>query len=195
MDTVKVNPPMPDNPKCPQCGTPLPTGALAGLCPACLLKLGAATDTITNVTIDATGAISDSRPIVNTGSGGVLTINSLTITPVAQYISTLDSGSGTFKLGGNVTFTAATTGQGTISGALDLGGATRTLNVGLGTGPIYDLGISAAVANGALTKIGTGRLYLSGVSTYTGTTLVQTCLLYTSPSPRDRTRSRMPSSA
>ena len=27
------------------------------------------------------------------------------------------------------------------------------------------------------------------------TTLVTTCLLYTSPSPRDRTRSRMPSSA
>ena len=26
-------------------------------------------------------------------------------------------------------------------------------------------------------------------------TLIQSCLLYTSPSPRDRTRSRMPSSA
>ncbi len=34
-------------PKCPQCGTPLPTGALAGLCPACLLKQGAADDTVT----------------------------------------------------------------------------------------------------------------------------------------------------
>jgi serine/threonine protein kinase/LysM repeat protein len=33
--------------KCPQCGTPLPTGALAGLCPACLLKAGAAADTAT----------------------------------------------------------------------------------------------------------------------------------------------------
>src|SRR5664280_2039028 len=30
---------------------------------------------------------------------------------------------------------------------------------------------------------------------YAGTTLYTTCLLYTSPSPRDRTRSRMPSSA
>ncbi len=35
-------------PQCPQCGTPLPSGALAGLCPACLLKLGAAADTITD---------------------------------------------------------------------------------------------------------------------------------------------------
>ncbi|HXI68763.1 MAG TPA: DUF4019 domain-containing protein [Verrucomicrobiae bacterium] len=34
--------------KCPQCGTSLPTGALAGLCPACLLKMGAAADTVTD---------------------------------------------------------------------------------------------------------------------------------------------------
>ncbi|MDD5138642.1 MAG: serine/threonine-protein kinase [Verrucomicrobiales bacterium] len=39
---------MPETNKCPQCGTPLPTGALAGLCPACLLKLGAAADTVTD---------------------------------------------------------------------------------------------------------------------------------------------------
>ena len=48
MDTVKMNPPMPDANRCPQCGTPLPTGALTGLCPACLLKVGAAADTVTN---------------------------------------------------------------------------------------------------------------------------------------------------
>jgi serine/threonine protein kinase len=47
MDTVKMNPPMPEENKCPQCGTPLPSGALAGLCPACLLKMGAAKDTVT----------------------------------------------------------------------------------------------------------------------------------------------------
>jgi serine/threonine protein kinase len=48
MDTVKMNPPMPEPNKCPQCGTPLPSGALAGLCPACLLKMGAAADTVTD---------------------------------------------------------------------------------------------------------------------------------------------------
>jgi serine/threonine protein kinase len=48
MDTVNLNQPMPDGNKCPQCGTPLPTGALAGLCPACLLKAGAAADTVTD---------------------------------------------------------------------------------------------------------------------------------------------------
>jgi serine/threonine protein kinase len=36
-----------DIPKCPQCGTPLPAGALAGLCPACLLKQGASDETAT----------------------------------------------------------------------------------------------------------------------------------------------------
>src|SRR6266576_6164123 len=33
--------------KCPQCGATLPEGALAGLCPACLLKQGAEADTST----------------------------------------------------------------------------------------------------------------------------------------------------
>jgi len=32
--------------QCPQCGTPLPVGTLAGLCPACLLRAGAAVDTV-----------------------------------------------------------------------------------------------------------------------------------------------------
>src|ERR1039458_4286208 len=43
MSGTKVTPS--ETPKCPQCGTPLPVGALAGLCPACLLKQGAAADT------------------------------------------------------------------------------------------------------------------------------------------------------
>ncbi len=47
MDTVKINQPMPEADKCPQCGTPLSPGALAGLCPACLLKAGTA-DTVTD---------------------------------------------------------------------------------------------------------------------------------------------------
>ena len=47
MDTVKIDQPMPEPNKCPQCGTPLPSGALAGLCPACLLKMGAS-ETVTD---------------------------------------------------------------------------------------------------------------------------------------------------
>src|ERR1019366_5907974 len=46
MSGTKVTPS--ETPKCPQCGTPLPAGALVGLCPACLLKQGAAADTVTD---------------------------------------------------------------------------------------------------------------------------------------------------
>jgi hypothetical protein len=45
MSGTKVTPS--ETPKCPQCGTTLPAGALAGLCPACLLKQGAADETAT----------------------------------------------------------------------------------------------------------------------------------------------------
>jgi serine/threonine protein kinase len=48
MSGTKVIPDQLAQPRCPQCGTPLPSGALAGLCPACLLKLGATADTITD---------------------------------------------------------------------------------------------------------------------------------------------------
>ena len=54
--------PSADSPRCPQCGTPLPSGALAGLCPACLLRLGAAADTVTDA----------KRPAFNPPSGAEL---------------------------------------------------------------------------------------------------------------------------
>ncbi len=38
---------VPTNPTCPDCGTPLASGALAGICPACLLKSGASADSVT----------------------------------------------------------------------------------------------------------------------------------------------------
>jgi capsular polysaccharide biosynthesis protein/predicted Ser/Thr protein kinase len=38
---------MKPEPKCPQCGTALPAGVLEGLCPTCLLKQGAASDSAT----------------------------------------------------------------------------------------------------------------------------------------------------
>src|SRR5438552_2057439 len=38
--------PDPTNPACPQCGAKLPPDSPAGLCPACLLRQGVATQTI-----------------------------------------------------------------------------------------------------------------------------------------------------
>jgi predicted Ser/Thr protein kinase len=43
MNEAEANPNMEN--KCPQCGAPLPSGVLAGLCPVCLFKQGAVADT------------------------------------------------------------------------------------------------------------------------------------------------------
>ena len=48
--------------KCPQCGAPLPSGVLAGLCPACLMKQGAAGDT---------AAAPEAKPFLPPGSDEV----------------------------------------------------------------------------------------------------------------------------
>ena len=59
----------------------------------------------------------------------------------------------------------------------------------------------ATVGNVAITHTTSNnhvRLVFDGTTKYTGdasVTLTVTCLLYTSPSPRDRQKSRMPSSA
>ena len=47
MNDADAKPDMAPESKCPRCGTPLPAGVLAGLCPACLLAQGAAEDTAT----------------------------------------------------------------------------------------------------------------------------------------------------
>ena len=63
------------------------------------------------------------------------------------------------------------------------------------------VGGGGAIAGGLLTKDAYDKLGGIGDTAITEMTelgqqgLEQTCLLYTSPSPRDRTRSRMPSSA
>ena len=55
------------------------------------------------------------------------------------------------------------------------------------------LSLVLLVAAGIAAMLGT--LLGGGEFTLTGVSLAGVCLLYTSPSPRDRTRSRMPSSA
>ena len=69
------------------------------------------------------------------------------------------------------------------------GAATTTINVG----DVYnDLGAVANNADGTSVPVATDA---SNVNTSVAGSYIVTCLLYTSPSPRDRTRSRMPSSA
>ena len=56
------------------------------------------------------------------------------------------------------------------------------------TGTVRDLGGGEAIASMTLE-------HYPGMTESEINKIINTCLLYTSPSPRDRTRSRMPSSA
>jgi autotransporter-associated beta strand protein len=86
-----------------------------------------------------------------------------------------------FLLGGNVTYNPSSTAPAaTITGGtLDLGGPTRTFNIGFGAGPSYDTVIGAFIAGpGGLTKTGTGFLALTGGTSYSGPTTVTAGPLY-----------------
>ena len=129
------------------------------------------TDTIGAITVNATGASGNTTPLTNTAGGGNLTIGALAITPVTGFRSQVNSGTGTLTLGGNVSFNAAGSGQGQISGNLALGAA-RTFTVGSGSGAGYDLLVDAVISGVGfgITKDGPGVLMLMGANTYTGNT-------------------------
>ena len=66
------------------------------------------------------------------------------------------------------------------------------------TGSVFFDGTDDKITTTGFGNIGTSDFTLECwvyLSTTSGTQRIISCLLYTSPSPRDRTRSRMPSSA
>jgi len=137
------------------------------------LDFNGKTDTVGPVTVASAGAGGDTTAITNTAGGGMLSIGLLTITPLAGYTATINSGTGTLRLTNNVTFAAATTGRAKLSGNLDLGIANRTFTIANGTHPDYDMLVdanisSASGAYGIIKATAASTLVLAGTNTYTG---------------------------
>ena len=65
------------------------------------------------------------------------------------------------------------------------------VSTGITLGALDELLVTGVTSTGSLQVVGTGNMPVGIITNAQGTN----CLLYTSPSPRDRTRSRMPSSA
>ena len=137
--------------------------------------------------------ITFNETVVLTGTPQI-TLETGTTDAVVNYTS----GSNTAVL--TFTYTVA---AGDTSSDLDY---TGTTSLALNSGTIVDLSGNAGVltlpAPGATNSLGSNKaLVVDGVVPATPTGLVATdgntniCLLYTSPSPRDRQKSRMPSSA
>ena len=77
---------------------------------------------------------------------------------------------------------------------IKIDGITSTITVSKQTGPIGPTGPQGSIGNTG-SQGSQGIQGSQGLLGPTGNTGSKGCLLYTSPSPRDRTRSRMPSSA
>ncbi len=82
-------------------------------------------------------------------------------------VATINTGTGTLTLAGNVTSAGGVTHV--INGFLSLGGATRTFTVADGAAT-PDLRINAVISNGLLKKDGPGALDLMAANTYAGGT-------------------------
>ena len=107
------------------------------------------------------------------------------VTLLVPFAITLDTTTvpGRFKIsGGRVTLTVGTR---TFSSALSF----EAMPDGVGGRPVV------VSVSGLSTTVTSGATALLDVTNGSGTFILSTCLLYTSPSPRDGLLSRMPSSA
>ena len=72
----------------------------------------------------------------------------------------------------------------------------RSRALGMGTQVITDIDDTIKSSGGVAIPLGDeAQIYLGGVDTSYARNAFYPCLLYTSPSPRDKRQSRMPSSA
>jgi autotransporter-associated beta strand protein len=148
------------------------TGTLAYDSPAGNTYTGLTTVSGGTLQLNTSNQIVDTASVtVNAGATFDLNGHDETIANLTLAGGTVNSGSGTLTLSGNVTSNAASSSA-AINGKLNLTGATPTLSVNNGIA-VNDLVIAASISAGSLTKLGLGTLVLSGDnSSYAGTTTV-----------------------
>lgn len=133
------------------------------------------------VTLDGAGTsqtVSGTLHLVNGGLMAGSSKNSMTVGSLVMRDTEISSNLNT-TLQGNVTFDATNQGRAKISGALDLGGATRTFTVGNGTS-LVDMEVTGGISSGGVIKDGLGTMSIAGVNDYAGTTTVSAGTLYVS---------------
>jgi autotransporter-associated beta strand protein len=133
------------------------------------------------VALDGSGTSQTVSGTLNLVSGGLMagsSKNSMTVGSLVMRNTEISSNLNT-TLQGNVTFDATNQGRAKISGALDLGGATRTFTVGNGTS-LVDMEVTGGISSGGVIKDGLGTMSIAGVNDYAGTTTVSAGTLYVS---------------
>lgn len=133
------------------------------------------------VALDGSGTSQTVSGTLNLVSGGLMagsSKNSMTVGSLVMRDTEISSNL-TTTLQGNVTFDATNQGRAKISGALDLGGATRTFTVGNGTS-FVDMEVTGGISSGGVIKDGLGTMSIAGVNDYAGTTTVSAGTLYVS---------------
>ena len=133
---------------------------------------------------------------LSSGDGGITWTGTLTPSASTSDTSNLITLDNT-----GVTDAAGNAGSGTTDSnnyAIDTARPTATIvvadsTIGVGETSVVTITFSEAVTGFTLADLSVTNGSLSGLST--SDNITYTCLLYTSPSPRDRQKSRMPSSA
>ena len=189
------------------------------------IALGASSTTLTGLTsvssTSFTGTLSgnaSSATIASTVAANSVTLGTDT---TGNYVATITGTAGEIEVTGsgseNASVTIGLPNNVTIAGNLTVNGVTTTINSSTVTvdDPVFTLGGDVApVADDGkdrgiefryfdtAARVGffgyddsTNRFTAKGLATNTSEVFSGTCLLYTSPSPRDRQKSRMPSSA
>ena len=131
------------------------------------------------VTLGGSGSLSAHTLQVDTNrtftlAGGTLTFNTIKLMPHSTVpAKILVSGDVNLNALSNVTAVIAKGAGSGSTGLIDLGGASRALNVGNGTNDV-DLSVDVPLSNGALAKAGPGTMRLTAASTYSGGTMIAT---------------------